>query len=251
MIVPAHPVDRVVLAGPDIECNNKPDLLFSGISNWWRPGGLLSEYVVDCLLVREQDVTVKSLFARGKVIGAEALVARAARDGERAVQHSGRMLVQDQLADLRVIEVILAVRCCGRGRDCTGMAPCWSRGSQRDRRSPLTPVRREIPSGTASYRKPLGSTSPTVSIGVTCTPRHNRGEHRGLRGHETTIVRACSDACEMKVQAQAPIGKILFSWIDLLNYNLDWISHDVQHWQMRSHFSSSAAKISLATSFHN
>ena len=78
MVVPAHAIDRVVLAGLDIQSDNKADLLFIRMTNWGRPGGLLPEYVIDGLLVREKDVAVEAFLAGGKVIGAEALIARAA-----------------------------------------------------------------------------------------------------------------------------------------------------------------------------
>ena len=82
MVVSAHPIDRVVLACLDIKGDDNTDLAFRRVSDYWRPGGLLSQYVVDPFLIREEDIAVKAFLARGKIIGAETLITRTARDGE-------------------------------------------------------------------------------------------------------------------------------------------------------------------------
>jgi len=63
-----------VLACLDIKGDNNADLAFRRIFDYWRPGGLLSKYVVNPFLIREEDIAVKAFFACGEVIGAETLL---------------------------------------------------------------------------------------------------------------------------------------------------------------------------------
>ena len=136
VVVPAHPVDRLVLAGLDVERDDKSGLLLRRVPRGRRPGRLLPVDVVRRLFVREEDLPVEPLLLRREVVGAETLVAGAARDGERAVEHPGRTPVEDQPAHLRVVEVVLPVGRRGRRPRCTGTAPCWSRGSRTGRLCP-------------------------------------------------------------------------------------------------------------------
>src|SRR6185436_19970350 len=112
MIETAHPVDGLVLAGVRIKCDDDAVLLRSRVAEGRRPRVLLPHRVVGRLLVREEDVLVESLLARGEEIGAEALEATTAVDSEGAVDHPpGR--VHGELAHLRIVEVTLTA---GRAR---------------------------------------------------------------------------------------------------------------------------------------
>ena len=71
-----------MLAGLNIKRDYQANLLFSRVANRGRPGSLLPQNVINSLFVREEDLTVKAFLAGGKIIGAEALVAGTAVDGE-------------------------------------------------------------------------------------------------------------------------------------------------------------------------
>ena len=116
MVVPSHAVNGRVLAGLDVERDDEADLLLVRVADRRGPRILLPEHVVDRLLVREQDVPVEP-FSRGReVVRAEALVAQAARDGKRAVEDTGGVLIEDQVAHLCIVEVVLPVGRRRRGR---------------------------------------------------------------------------------------------------------------------------------------
>ena len=113
MVVPAHPVDGVMLPCLHVECDDHARLALGGIAGCRRPRLLLPVDVVGRFLVREEDLPRERFPRCREEVRAEALVSRRARDRERAVQHPRRVLVEPQPAHLCVIEVVLAVR---RGR---------------------------------------------------------------------------------------------------------------------------------------
>jgi hypothetical protein len=115
VVVPAHAVDRAVLPIPDVERNDKAGLALRRAAHRGRPGRLLAEHVVGGLLVREEDAAAEPLLRGGQVVRAEALVAEPARDGERAAEHSARLPVESQPAQLGVVEVVLPVGRRGSG----------------------------------------------------------------------------------------------------------------------------------------
>ena len=79
---------------------------------------------VDALLVCEQERAIKTFGRCGEVVRAEALVVLSGRDRHCGAQDAGRGGVQEEVAQLGVIEVVLGVGL-GRGR--------WVVG-ERDRR---------------------------------------------------------------------------------------------------------------------
>jgi hypothetical protein len=64
----------MVLTGLHVERDYQPDLFFIIITDRRRPGGFLSEYIIDGFLICKEDVAVKAFLACGKVIGAESLI---------------------------------------------------------------------------------------------------------------------------------------------------------------------------------
>ena len=82
MIEPAHAVDGIFFSGLDIKCDNQTDLLFIGVTDGRRPGVFLTEDLVDCLFIGEEDIAIKPFLAGGQVIGAETLVAFTTGDNE-------------------------------------------------------------------------------------------------------------------------------------------------------------------------
>jgi hypothetical protein len=206
VVVPAHPVDRLVVAGAGIEREDDPVLLLGRVTDRRRPRVLLPEHVVRRLLVDEEDVLVEPLLARRQVVGAEALEPAAAVDGERTVEDAtGR--VQGQQAHLRVVEVALGVARAGGRRDVRerdlarlvvhvqvdpSLAVWIDRDPVRDRFEPEA-IRQLVPHGQQGLHRDAGL---------------DRGEHRGLFGPEASVVgRGCGGSRDGHRQRERGTGE--------------------------------------------
>ena len=88
MVEASHAVDRPVQAGPGVERDHHANLALGRVIEGRRPRVLLTEDVIGRLLVGQVDVAREALTPRGQITRAEALIARAAIDGERSADEA-------------------------------------------------------------------------------------------------------------------------------------------------------------------
>ena len=112
VVVPTHPVDRLVRAASHVVGDDDAGLLGAGLREKHSgrrrpvPGVLLTQDDVTRLLVREQELALEAVLRADEEVRAEALVPGALRDHVLALEHTRALLVQAQLAHGRV-DVIL------------------------------------------------------------------------------------------------------------------------------------------------